>query len=198
MLTAPGVFAQSERGLVLPETALSSGWSQWAPRFGVVMTDPTTRPQTPLSSASPVAGLKIQSAHVLSDYRLGGGFRATVGLVRGATHLPWWQTPDNAMRSGAGLSVQRMDILSAEGLPTSLTSESNRTVPYVGAGYSGQLTDGTGINAWRFQADLGLISLNSSNVANLGRVLNGSQGLEDLIRELRLRPVMKFTINYKF
>lgn len=188
--------AQTERGLMLPEAAYGNRWSHWAPRLGVVITD--TQPSGAYAMPSSSAGLKIQSAHVLSDYHLGSGFKATLGLVRGATNLPWWQTPDSNMRGGAGLSVQRMDVLSNEGLPTYLGSDPSRTVPYIGAAYSGRLTESNGINAWRFQADLGLVSLNSSNAAHMGRVLSGEQGLDELIRELRLRPVVKFTINYKF
>jgi len=181
---------------MLPEAAYGNRWSQWAPRLGVVITDTQSASAYAMPSSS--TGLKIQSAHVLTDYHLGSGFKATVGLVRGATNLPWWETPDSSMRGSAGLSVQRMDVLSNEGLPTYLGTDPNRTVPYIGAAYSGRFTESDGINAWRFQADLGLISLNSSNAAHMGRVLSGEQGLDELIRELRLRPVVKFTINYKF
>lgn len=183
---------------MLPDTAYGNHWSGWAPRFGMVVTD-TQSSSGAYAMPTSSAGLKIQSAHVLTDYHLGSGFKATMGLVRGATNLPWWQTPDSDMRSsGAGLSVRRMDVLSNEYLPTYLGADPNRTVPYIGAAYSGRLTETDGINAWRFQADLGLISLNSSNAAHMGRVLSGEQGLDDLVRELRLRPVVKFTINYKF
>lgn len=197
MAVACPALAQSERGLMLPDSAYGNRWSGWAPRLGVVVTDTQPSPGAYAMSTSG-AGLKIQSVHVLTDYHLGSGFKATMGLVRGATNLPWWQTPENDMRSGAGLSVRRMDVLSNEYLPTYLGSDPNRTVPYIGAAYSGRLTETDGINAWRFQADLGLISLNSSNAAHMGRVLSGEQGLDDLVRELRLRPVVKFTINYKF
>lgn len=191
-------WAQTERGLVLPASSTSSPWSHWESRLGVVVTGGSSA--SGMSYSLPVSspGLKVQSAHLLSDYHLGGGFRATVGLVRGATNLPWWQTPASSMRHGAGLTVQQMDVLSNDGLPTYLTSDPTRTVPYIGAGYSGRFTESDGDNAWRFQADLGLISLNSGNATHLGRVFSGQQGLEELLSELRLRPVVKFTINYKF
>jgi hypothetical protein len=197
LLVSP-VSAQSERGLLLPSASLNNSGSHWGPRLGIVVTDTNSATRSTLTAANPAMGLKIQSAHILSDYNLGTGFRATLGLVRGATNLPWWVTPESSMRSGAGLTLQHMDVLSSEGMPSRLGSSIHRTVPYLGAGYNGHMGESTGIHAWRFQADLGLISLDAGNATKLGKVLSGNQGVDELIRELRLRPVVKFSINYKF
>jgi hypothetical protein len=69
---------------------------------------------------------------------------------------------------------------------------------YLGAGYTAQLPQPTGYSSWRFNADLGLISLNSNNIDRISRVFQGEQGVDALIRELRLRPVVKFSVNYAF
>jgi len=199
LLSATAASAQTERGLVLSSSALSSSRvSHWGPRLGMVVTDTNTKANHALSSTDSSLGLKVQSAHFLSDYNFGDGFRATVGLVRGATNLPWWETPDNSMRNGKGLTIQRLDVLTAEGLPNNLGMNSYRTVPYLGAGYHGRMGDSSGVSAWRFQADLGIISLDAANATNFGKVLSGNQGVDELIRELRLSPVVKFSINYKF
>jgi hypothetical protein len=69
---------------------------------------------------------------------------------------------------------------------------------YLGAAYTAQLPQPSGYSSWRFHADLGLISLNSNNIGRVARVFQGEQGVDALIRELRLRPVLKFSVNYAF
>jgi len=69
---------------------------------------------------------------------------------------------------------------------------------YLGAGYTAKLPQPSGYSSWRFNADLGLISLNSNNIGRVTRVFQGEQGVDALIRELRLRPVLKFSVNYAF
>jgi hypothetical protein len=102
------------------------------------------------------------------------------------------------MSLGKGLTLPRFVLQQTISAPGSLGVGNHRTLPYFGAGYKGHMGESTGINAWRFQADMGFIALNASNAAKLGRVLSGNQGFDELIRELRLRPVVKFSINYKF
>jgi hypothetical protein len=187
------------RGLVLPENPTEQRLDSWQPRVGVVVTHTGMHAaRQPMLADTPAAGLKLQSAHLLGDYAMGNGFQATIGLVRGATNLPWWQTPGTSMNNSAGLSIQQMDVLSHDSLPTLLSTQADRTVPYMGAGYSGSVANARGIPTWRFQADLGIISLNASNSGHLGRVITGQQGFDELLREMRLRPVVKFSMNYKF
>lgn len=66
--------------------------------------------------------------------------------------------------------------------------------PYLGIGYSG--LGGRG-NGWSFNADFGLMALGGGNGIRLGRAANG-QGLDDLVRELRLSPVLLFGASYAF
>lgn len=187
------------RGLVLAGSTAEHRVDSWQPRVGVVVTHTGMHAaRQPMLTDSQTAGLKMQSAHLLSDYALGNGFQATIGLVRGATNLPWWQTPGTSMNNSSGLSIQQMDVLSHDGLPTLLSNQADRTVPYMGAGYSGYVANARGIPTWRIQADLGIVSLNASNTGHLGRVVTGQQGFDELLRELRLRPVVKFSMNYKF
>lgn len=66
--------------------------------------------------------------------------------------------------------------------------------PYLGIGYSGLGGRGSG---WSFNADFGLMALGSGTAVRLGRSTNG-QGLDDLVRELRLTPVLMFGASYAF
>lgn len=66
--------------------------------------------------------------------------------------------------------------------------------PYLGVGYSGLGGRGSG---WSFNADFGLMALSGNGAIRLGRPANG-QGLDDLVRELRLSPVLMFGASYAF
>ncbi|MFM7001330.1 MAG: hypothetical protein ACKOXU_09750, partial [Limnohabitans sp.] len=51
---------------------------------------------------------------------------------------------------------------------------------------------------WRFNADLGLISINSNNFGRISRALTGDQSVDQLMRELRFRPMLKVSVGYSF
>ena len=68
------------------------------------------------------------------------------------------------------------------------------TVPYLGVGYSNAWPK----SGWRFSADLGLVSLSPSGATGIGRVIGGSQSLDDLVRDMRLAPVVQLGVSYSF
>jgi hypothetical protein len=68
------------------------------------------------------------------------------------------------------------------------------SMPYLGIGY----TDYSLKSGWGFWADIGLVVQSPGNAAGLGRVLLGTQGVDDLMRELRLTPLLQLGINYAF
>lgn len=187
------------RGLTLANPDTTSLWPHWEGRIGVVLDRGNDGLSNPFALSPTVStGLKMHSLHLLSDYYFAGGFRATAGLVRGSTNLPWWPSSQQG-NTGLNLSLQRIDLLNVPGQERSTLSEDPyRTVPYVGAGYSTRLTESSGVGSWQFNADLGIISLNSRNFDRVRNVFQGEQGIEELIRELRLRPVIKFSVNYAF
>ncbi len=173
-------------------------WPHWEGRIGLVMDrayDPL-KDSFVLAQPVPSSGLNMRSAHVLSDYYFSGGFRATVGLVRGSvTQSSWSDGNDDTIGSGLNLSLQRVDNLSL-GDPRNQSAEGeNRTLPYVGAGYAASLGNPGSDSMWRFNADLGLVSANSSTI---GRALQGEANLDDVVRDLRLRPVIKVSVRYAF
>jgi len=53
-------------------------------------------------------------------------------------------------------------------------------------------------SSWRFNADLGLITINSNNIGRISQVLQGDMGVDALLRDLRLRPVIKVSVGYAF
>lgn len=197
-LHVPRQAASSGDGLALREPPSTNLWPHWEGRIGVVL----DRPADPMSNSFVLAqpaynGLKVYSMHVLSDYYFAGGFRATAGLVRGSSNLPWWPSEQQGA-TGLNLSMQRLDVLSPPGYDGASSNDNNRTSPYLGAGYSTRLAGMRPDSAWRFNADLGLITINSNNIDRISRALQGDAGVETIIRELRLRPVVKVSVNYAF
>ena len=129
-------------------------------------------------------GLRVASIGLLGDVYLGRsdpnagraprGFRATSGLIVGA----------------------RQPLLGASPVAPAvaeLGSESV-TVPYLGLGYSSLVAK----SGWSFSADLGVVSRNPANVVRLGRVVNGGQSLEEVVRDMRLAPHVQLGVSYSF
>ncbi len=189
------LLAWSAMGQAQINSANLQLWPQWEGRVSVVLNTPGDAHSNPFSLVPVMGhGLKLHSLQVLSDYSVGGGFRASLGLIRGSTSSPL--LPGD----GGGLSVrtQQLDLVDPMSVNRPAHDEAQRTVPYVGVGYSDRVIEASGYGAWRFNADLGLISLNSQNIGRIGRVFQGEQGVDELVRELRLRPVIKFSVNYAF
>ena len=67
-------------------------------------------------------------------------------------------------------------------------------MPYLGIGYS----DYSLKTGWGFWADIGLVVQSPGNALGVGRVLSGTQGVEELMRELRMAPMVQFGVNYSF
>lgn len=169
-------------------------WPHWEGRIGVVI----DRPINPLKDSFVLAqpnqgsGLRVRSMHILSDYYVEGGFRATAGIVQGSAGQSWWSSGGTG--GGLNLSIQRLDTL-GQG---SASQNELQASPYVGAGYTNNLSVNGMPSAWRFNADLGLISVNSGNINRIGQVFQGERNLDDLVRELRLRPILKVSVGYSF
>lgn len=188
-----GSVAPMGKGLSLNDPGL---WPHWEGRIGAVI----DRPVDPLKDSFVLTqpnqqGLRLRSLHLLSDYYLDGGFRATAGIVRGETGQAWWSTGERG--GGLNLSLQRVDTLSLGSTPGSDAS-SQQTTPYVGAGYSTRLDTRGAVSAWRFNADLGIITINSSNINRISQVIMGDKPLDTIARDLRLRPVIKVSVGYAF
>lgn len=139
-----------------------------------------------------------QGGVVLGDYyfsraRLGigdvsGGFRATSGLLLGQRSLALG-TPALAAGQGFNLTLVRQ-TRSAQPTGASL-NEPWATVPYLGVGWSGVSARG----GWGLTADFGFAARGNSGH---GLRVGNTQQLDDLLRELRLTPVLQLGVSYAF
>jgi len=164
-------------------------WSRWQARILIGTPAPLWRTGF---GAGDSQGLKPRSLSLMGDYLLrrsvsedgsASYLRATSGLVVGPRPALW--AGQTFSRPGP-LSIDRRQIGDLYGDGSAL--------PYVGIGYSGL----AGRSGWSFSADFGLVALAGGNVVRLGRVFGGNQGLDDLVRELRLSPVLQFGASYAF
>jgi hypothetical protein len=144
------------------------------------------------------ASWQQQAGVLLGDYyfsrtRLGAGavnsgFRATSGVMLGQRSLALG-TPAFANGPGMGLTTLRQPRVAMPGLE--VAAEPWAAVPYVGVGWSGVSVRG----GWGVSADFGVAgrSYNSG-----GLRVSGGQSLDDLLRELRLTPMVQVGVSYAF
>lgn len=187
-------------GLNVPAGA--GPWSRWQARVSFsTSASPAWRS---LAGASDHTGLKLRGLSLMGDYYFGtmrpvapaSGFRATSGLVVGArSSLSLADTAANGL-AARGLSLDRRGagLLAMPTLPGIDPSSDPATVPYVGIGYSGASAKG----GWGFSADLGLVAMNPGSAVKLGRVFSGTQSLDEMLRDLRLSPVLQLGVSYSF
>ena len=191
LLAAPMALAQGGLRLGDVAQAQQASWPRWQGRFGLSTTvfasDAETRRQ-------------ISAAQLLGDYYWSGlrpmgvgrsgGFRATSGLLLGQRSLALG-TPTLVAPNGSALTLSRSVRLT--GSFGEVPSEPWTVVPYVGIGYSGVSLRG----GWGFTADLGLAGTAGGLRTRRDGAL-GVQGADELLRELRLTPVLQFGASYAF
>lgn len=153
------------------------GSSHWQAR---VELDSAALPTPRAGQALGLAGA-VQTARLLGDYhfdtlRLGqtGGLRLTGGVLLSQRSPALGALP----QLGAGSPSQ----------------EARSIWPYFGIGYSGAGARGD----WGFSADVGLAAQSLGDTVRLGQVLDGSLGVGDALRGLRLQPVVRLGVNYSF
>lgn len=160
--------------------------------------NPSTLPSGLDASAHTAS--RLLSASLLGDYYLTGsglggvhgGLRATGGLMLGTLSQ---NNASLAMGSGAGPLSQGLTVGQRSLTPWSVEREANdpfTSTSYLGIGYTGRSLRG----GWGFSADLGLMSGNMSNSLRLGN--NRAQGMEDLLRDLRFKPVLQLGLSYSY
>jgi len=189
--------AQDGDGLSLPGAARAHDWSHWQGRVALSMAEPGYR-----SLGAANGGLKLRSLSLMGDFYFAGtnvgapgqGFRATSGLVIG--NRASWSLADGAALGATGRSVlvERRDRLSLSMPALPDAAADTAAVPYVGVGYTGAWAR----SGWGFSADLGLMALSPASAVKLGRVPAGPQSLDDMLRDLRLSPVLQLGVSYSF
>ena len=169
-------------------------WARWQGRLNLGTTAPAWR----LGVDTP--SVKLSSASLMGDYyffraepggtRL-GGFRATSGLVIGPRGTAASFQP--AAATGSPFSIGSRPLGATASPFAGEAAAESATVPYLGLGYTGLAVR----SRLSFSADLGLAGHNGGGV-RLGRAFNGTQNLDDAVRELRLAPLLQFGVSYAF
>lgn len=121
------------------------------------------------------------------------GFRASSGLLFRTKGM---STTDLALSSRAASfgATSRLLTGADPAMYGDASTEGLATLPYLGLGYSGLWAK----SGWGFWADLGVVVQSPGGALGVSRVLSGSQGVDDLMRELRLSPMLQLGVNYAF
>jgi hypothetical protein len=174
-------------------------WARFQSRIGYAPGAPGWRADlAPLERS----GLQVGSVGLLGDVYFGAsqpgassapatGFRATSGVLIGARSPLLGATGSNTL-----FPPDRRLFGASAGVPASPVDASadSTTVPYLGIGYSNLW----GKSGWSFSADLGVVSQSPANLVHFGRVVGGSQSLDDAVRDMRLAPVVQLGVSYSF
>lgn len=190
LTAAPAAMAQG--GLRLGDEALDrqASWPRWQARIRLASS----------GSALDAGGhWQLSAGQLLGDYYWSGlrpagvgrsgGFRATSGLLLGQRSIALGTSAPASLQS-TGLPLTQSPRL-ASGLGEA-ANEAWPPVPYVGVGYSAVSLRG----GWGFTADLGFAGTQGGLRAR--RDSMGTQGADELLRELRMTPVLQFGASYSF
>jgi hypothetical protein len=149
--------------------AASTGWSGYAP------------------AGASVGGDYYFSKNLVDAAAPPSGFRASGALL---IRQPGVSLSDLAWSSRATTSL----ALPLRQPYASMADSGVSAMPYLGIGYS----DYSLKTGWGFWADIGLVVQSPGNALGMTRVMSGSQSLDDLVRELRLSPMLQMGVNYSF
>ncbi len=191
-LALPALTALAAEGLKLHLSDTRTGdplGPRWQARFQLSSLDAKH-----LADSSSPVGSRVLSLNLLGDYYLTGsgisgvrgGMRATGGMLLGPLSLTQ-SSAGLALGSGtSGLNFgQRSVRLGNE------FRDPAATVSYLGIGYTGHLLH-SGLS---FSADLGLVSNLSLGGLRLG---NAPAPLDDVLRDLRYKPLLQLGLSYSY
>ena len=186
--------SRAAEGLVAPDGR--DVWPQWQAR--ITVSTSTLAPVSLTGVLDNVARGVPQFGALVGDYYFDapglrlpsslGGLRATGGLMAGSRGLAWGM--NSALRPSS-----RFGLSSVGGLSAQMGDSTPDPLPYVGLGYTGMSLKG----GWGISADLGLVAeYSGASTARPARSLFGVQGMDNLVRDLRLSPVLQVGISYAF
>jgi hypothetical protein len=199
---------RSPRGCALAAAFLLGAAPAWAQGQGLTLDEnalfgPRLQARVGLNTSAALsdgsnASWQQQAGILLGDYyfsraRLGegqvsSGFRATSGVLLGQRSLALG-TPALAHGTGVGLTALRQPRVAMPGLE--VAAEPWAAVPYVGVGWSGASLRG----GWGVSADFGFAG---RSYGSGGLRISGNQSLDDLLRELRITPMVQIGVSYAF
>ncbi|HMO48303.1 MAG TPA: hypothetical protein PKB14_20045 [Rubrivivax sp.] len=198
ILWAAAGLAAADGGLKI--AAPGGFWSdvQTRLRFNAVIVEPLPRLGA-YAATTDRYGHTPLAASLYSDYYFGtkdladaagppSGFRASGALLIRPPGVPLSDVAWSS-RATTNLALPRWQ-------PALIDSSSAQTsaLPYLGVGYS----DYSLKSGWGFWADIGMVVQSPGQALGVGRTLGGSQGVDDLVRELRLSPMLQLGVNYSF
>ena len=186
------VHAYDGSGFIASPDALQ--WPHWQGRLSFNSPSPVRGPLA--GAVTGATGVSMMSDYYLTGSLVGrlraGGFRATsgvlVGLQSGVSTVPLLGA------LGGAFGYERKVFGQTPALAPAEASNDPTTVPYLGFGYTGWSAAG----GWRFNADLGVMSLKPGGGVKLGRVFTGGQSLDDTLRDMRWAPVFQVGVSYLF
>lgn len=147
-------------------------------------------------------GSRLLSANLLGDYYLTGsglggirgGLRATGGMLLGPMSLS--QASAGLALGGSAFQLGQNVAIGQRSLgllsPNSDATDPSASLSYMGIGYTGQTLRG----GFSFSADLGLVS--NTNIAGLRLGRSNAAGIEDVLRDLRYKPVLQLGLSYSY
>ena len=132
------------------------------------------------SNTKPVAGQPLT------------GFRASSGLIVHQSNV----AVADAVLSGRSAALFGLvtPVHSAAAIGTAAAANYGfAAVPYLGVGYNGVVAK----TGWGYWADVGVTAQRTSALG-FGSATSGAQGIDDVMRELRLSPMLQLGVNYAF
>lgn len=181
-MAAPAVVGEGLR--IAPES--SESWSPWQARLA--MSAPAVSLLGNWTNSSPIGNAMLAGDRYLGWGQLGdgGGLRATGALLLGPNAL--------ALASPAGATRSEMLWRSSSTIQGLAEPDSGAAVPYLGVGYSAWWSRaGVGLSA-----DLGLAAQKPSQAVRFGRVMSGTEGLDDMLHAMQLAPMLQVNLSYAF
>lgn len=178
--------AQGAEGLSAPSA--ETLWPQWQARMALQTTS-VSRPNLWAVLDRARQSQAAQGGALLGDYYFAqpalGHFRASGGLMFGALG----GAPNLAATGNRwGLLVQSL------GATPTAAADPLGTVPYLGLGF----TSTAWRSAWYLTADVGWVAEQPSALGGFSRVLQGSLGWDQALRDMRLAPVLQLGVRLSF
>jgi hypothetical protein len=198
LLVVSGAALAQGRGLVPPSATIDL--SPWQLRVDLQVAPPRSTPGGLIgSSPDGSASARWRSTRLLGDYYPGALRLGETDAVRLTSGLLIGQRP--GLRDPSALPVTRGNadpgslIAPAPWSSADMSTDPVVTWPYLGIGYSG-----TGLRGnWSIKADIGLAAQRPGTArAGFGRLLSGTQNLDDFLRDLRLSPMFQLGVSYAF
>lgn len=209
MLTAKWMLKTAAVAAAIPWMAHAEGlkadldqiqWARWQARLAIGTPAPLWRSRFEGQDrpAATINGISVMGdyyfARTVAAGGVASGFRATSGLIVGPRSGLWTGRPGLSVPGSLAIDRRLFDVSPAAVNGVSDPNADTSATPYLGVGYSGLSLRG----GWSVSADLGLMALAPGNAVKLGRVVGGTQALDELLRDLRLSPVIQLGVSYSF